>query len=64
MLGMYCWTISVVGVDPAGFAIDNLQFRGFLKPAGSLTPSSREPRRGARRYATAWVPGKDEPGCH
>lgn len=27
----HCWTVSTVGADPAGFAIDNVSFRGFLK---------------------------------
>lgn len=29
--GIHCWTVSTVGEELAGFAIDNVSFRGFLK---------------------------------
>ncbi len=29
--GIHCWTVSTVGTETAGFAIDNVSFRGFLR---------------------------------
>ena len=29
--GIHCWTVSTVGEEVAGFAIDNVSFRGFLR---------------------------------
>lgn len=29
--GIHCWTVAAVGSEPAGFAVDNVSFRGFLR---------------------------------